>query len=263
MLRPAAALPLLLLLPLLALAGGTTVPTVEIAQGVLFPRVQLGCCTTNVSASLPHWLALQPEFAAIDTAYGYKDQTQIASVLARANRSRSSVWITSKIPGGLAHDGPCTSLDPKAAAIAMVQADLAQLNVTQIDLMLLHEPCDMKTFRPAPHDLLIWQGLKECLDRGYVRAIGVDRMVAAQVAPLLAHHKPSVLMASMSIGNGTIDGRPAHDEATIKFCLANGIQYNAFGVEKGCPFDNAEIVRLAHQHGVSPSQVCARWASCT
>ena len=43
------------------------VPTVEIAPNVHFPVVQLGCCTSNVSVSLPGWLDLLPEMAAIDT----------------------------------------------------------------------------------------------------------------------------------------------------------------------------------------------------
>jgi aryl-alcohol dehydrogenase-like predicted oxidoreductase len=249
-----------------SLVAAVTIPTVEIAPGVHMPRVQLGCCTHNVSASLPYFLQLQPQMAAIDTAYGYKDQEQIAHVLAQSGRSRSSVWLTSKVPGGLVKNGgPCTAADPRAAAIAMVQADLAQLNVSFIDLMLLHEPCDMKTFQPTKQDLAIWQGLVECLARGYVRAIGVDRMVPRQVAPLLAIHKPSVLMASMNIGGRAVAPPPKPLPIALAArgvpvcsaaCSCNEIEERNRGQEAGWLMGDPRTTRR-------PSRTARRTASTT
>jgi hypothetical protein len=57
-----------------------------------------------------------------------------------------------------------------------------------------------------------------------------------------------------------VDGRPAHDEATIAYCQAHGIHYNAFGVEKNCPFGSAAVAGLAAKYRVSAGQVCGRWA---
>ena len=225
------------------------VPTVEIAPGVHFPQMQLGVCPTNASVSLPYYLKMEPSLAAIDTAFGYTDQPAIAAILRNEGRNRSTYWLTSKIPGGLVKSGgPCTAKDPQAAALAFVQEDLKQLNVSQIDLMLLHEPCappfqaqlvraatrplclfydttlndigscrigDMSSPRrsrkPLAVDLLIWRGLKQALDMGLVRAIGVDRMTVQQLAPLLVVHKPAVHMASMSIAPTT---QASHDFAS-------------------------------------------------
>lgn len=150
-----------------------------------------------------------------------------------------------------------------------MQQDLKQLNVSQIDLMLLHEPCDMSSPRhsrkPLPADLLIWKGLKQALDQKLVRAIGVDRMTVPQLAPLLEVHKPAVHMASMSIAPTKQRPGLAHDDAMLAFCKAHGIQYNAFGVELGCPFHSADpghsvVAVIAAKHDVSVSHACGRWA---
>ena len=236
--------------------GPVRVPTVEIAPGVMFPTVQLGGCTTSPGAGVAAWLATQPPpaVAAIDTAFGYHDQPAIAAALALARRPRASVWLTSKIPGGLAKTSPCTAADPEAAALACVREDLRQLNVSFVDLMLLHEPCDM-TGAPDPRDALIWKGLRAAVAKGYARAIGVDRMLPAQVeACCLAGpdvHKPAVLMARMSVA--------AHDEPTIRFCKARGITYNAFGVMSGCGFTAPLVTRLAKKYAVSAAAVCGAW----
>ena len=65
--------------------------------------------------------------------------------------------------------------------------------------------------KPLAVDLLIWRGLKQALDMGLVRAIGVDRMTVQQLAPLLVVHKPAVHMASMSIAPTT---QASHDFAS-------------------------------------------------
>jgi diketogulonate reductase-like aldo/keto reductase len=245
---------------LVAAVPHLSVPTNEIAPGVHYPVVQIGCCTKNVSVSLKDWLDAQPppNIAAIDTAYGYKDQTQIAAVLAEIERPRESLFITSKIPGGLVKQGgPCQAADPTASALQFVQDNLKQLNVSYVDLMLLHEPCDMSG-KPSPLDRQIWLGLQQAVKKGWARAIGVDRMLPAQIEALLEAppngtvHKPAVMMASINLN--------LHDDSTISFCKSKGIQYNGFSVMKGCKFTNPTVVALARKYSVSTSQVCGRWA---
>ena len=220
---------------------------------------RLGACTTDPAVSLGQWLDAQPEYAAIDTAYAYRDQPQIAALLAKAGRPRDSLWLTSKIPGGLAKAGPCTAADPEKAALQFVRDDLAQLNVSFVDLMLLHEPCDMKTGRPTAQDLAIWRGLATAVEKGYARAIGVDRMLPAQIEPLLAVHKPAVHMASMTMSKHKAESPGLPGDPTIAWCKAHGIHYNAFGVMGGCKFGDPAVVTLAAKYSVSAAQICGAW----
>ena len=66
---------------------------------------------------------------------------------------------------------------------------------------------------------------------------------------------------------GGVTQRPglAHDDDMLAFCKAHGIQYNAFGVELGCPFHTADlghsvVAGIAATHDVSVSHACGRWA---
>ena len=65
----------------------------------------------------------------IDTAYIYQDQTKIAAGIAAAGVDPSSLWLTTKIP--------CSST---AAAKKNIEADLQQLGVDSVDLILQHFP---------------------------------------------------------------------------------------------------------------------------
>lgn len=49
------------------------------------------------------------------------------------------------------------------------------------------------------------------------------------------------------------------DDATIAYCQAQGITYEAYQAMAGCPFSNAQVQAIAKGHGVGVSQVCLRW----
>merc|ERR1712194_701232 len=104
-----------------------------------------------------------------------------------------------------------------ATALHMIQENLAQLNMSYVDLLLLHEPCDRKTGQPSPADQLAWDALMQAVEQGWARAIGVDKFTIAQVAALQGS-TPAVLMAPMSMSE--------HDEDLIAYCQQHGIQYN-------------------------------------
>lgn len=95
--------------------------------------------------------------------------------------------------------------------------------------------------------------MQEAHANGVARAIGVDRMVPAQIAPLLAGPAPhpSVLMASIGVAG--------HDDATLAYAQANGITFNGFSIMKGCAFTDPTIVQLAAKYNATPGQICATW----
>ena len=79
----------------------------------------------------------------IDTAFDYGDQQAIASILhpwlKAHGKTRSDVFLTSKVPAGLGGPANCKA-DPNVA-LDKVKADVEQLGVEQVDLVLLHAPC--------------------------------------------------------------------------------------------------------------------------
>ena len=219
-------------------------------------------------------------------------QTELSAAIAKAGVARDSLFITTKIRAALdvAHGGPlCLGLDAEYALKA-VQSDLRELNVSQVDLVLLHAPCTS-----AATNLKLWRGLEQALAQKLTRAIGVSNYKQQQLAALLAEAttKPAVNQCELSVGH--------HDDETIAYCKAQGITYEAYEAMRGCPFSNAQVTRrapaapellhtrlarqrpaglgaavlvlthcpiaspppqvqaIAKSHGVGVSQVCLRW----
>lgn len=232
--------------------------TVEIAAGVFYPVVQLGactdcstkqvCCGSNLSASLPLFAKAHGEgdVVAIDTQLRYNDTSVVAQALATIALPRNMLWITSKIDPKVY----CNTPDPKATALSMIQESLQQLNMSYIDLLLLHEPCDRKGGKPHPSDQLAWNALMEAVHRKWVRAIGIDKFAISQIEALNGT-KPAVLMAPMSL--------TSHDEEMLKYCKVNEIHYNAYGILHGCKFTDTTVMALGKKYNATASQICGAW----
>lgn len=140
--------------------------------------------------------------------------------------------------------------DPKATALEMIQENLAQLNMSYVDLLLLHEPCDRKHGQPNPIDQLAWEALIHATTQGWARAIGVDKFTIAQMEALHGM-KPAVFMGPVSLAD--------HDEELIAYCQAHGIQYNAFSIFHGCIFSDPLVQSLAEKYNITTAQVCGVW----
>ena len=145
------------------LATGSLTPTIEIAPGVLMPRINLGtCCGSEVTNAFPSWYAAGG--TGVDTAFDYGKEvpggkeTELSAAMVKAGAKRDGLFLTTKIRAGLDpyHLGPlCVGLDANYALKA-VKADLAELNVSKVDLVLLHAPC-----RSDGTNAKLWQGLEQ------------------------------------------------------------------------------------------------------
>ena len=66
--------------------------------------------------------------------------------------------------------------------------DLAELNVSKVDLVLLHAPCHSDKTNAK-----LWQGLEQALAQNLTRAIGVSNYAKDQLAALLKVGAPVTL----------------------------------------------------------------------
>jgi len=177
-------------------------------------------------------------------------QSELAAAMTKAGVPREEIFITTKIRAGLdiAHGGPLCLFASADHALAQVKEDIKELNVTQLDLVLLHAPCIT-----TDKDYALWQGLEQALDLNLTRAIGVSNYNAKQLDGLLkkAKHKPSVNQCHLSIGT--------HDDEGIAYCQKQGITYEAYQAVAGCPFHDAKVQAIAASHSTGVSQVCLRW----
>jgi diketogulonate reductase-like aldo/keto reductase len=193
-------------------------PTVEIAPGVAMPRINLGtCCGSEVTNAFPAWWAAGGR--GVDTAYDYGKEvpggkeTDLRKAIDRVGAPRESLFITTKIRAGLdvLHGGKlCIGLNADYA-LAGVRADLAELNVSQVDLVLLHAPC-LEDGTNAE----LWRGMEQALALNLTRAIGVSNYPKAQLGTLLetARVKPAVNQCQMSMAN--------QEAEMVRYCKEHG-----------------------------------------
>ena len=248
-------------------------PTVEIAPGVMMPKLNLGtCCGSLPALGVPAWFAAGG--TGIDTAFDYGDQGVIAKELVASGKPRTGYFITTKVPAGIgANEGNTTDCslangnNLTATALNYVRANIAQLGVEAVDLVLLHAPCRFAKHPvadPTASDNALWAGLMEAKRLGLTRAIGVSNYNATELQALEGE-TPAVNQCQMSVipDNKHSPGWPmppiAHDDVTISYCQSHGITYEAWRVLGGCPFTDPGVVAMAKAHNVTTAQVCVRW----
>jgi diketogulonate reductase-like aldo/keto reductase len=141
----------------------------------------------------------------------------------------------------------CIGLDAEYAMSA-VRADLRELNVSQVDLVLLHAPCAEDATNAN-----LWKGMEQALALNLTRAIGVSNYGKKQLGALLASAtiKPAVNQCQMSMAN--------QENEMLSYCAQEGIVFEAYEAMRACPFSNPAVKAIAAKHGVGVSQVCLRW----
>ena len=236
---------------------------VTIAPGVDMPLVSNGACYFPIKESLNETEAMLRWFAqggrGVDTAWMYNNQVVVGWAL--GNATETDVFVTSKVP----------CMGSGDATLRMVQADLRQLNVTHVDLMLIHSPGGLGC--PTNHTCCTtaaevretWQGLERALALKLTRAIGVSNFKAADLRAVTANGSriPSVNQCNMHVGH--------HDDEAIALGKQMGVTYEAYsplgpycagGVN--CPhvkpvLQDATVLQIAAAHNRSAAAVALRW----
>lgn len=219
----------------------------------IFPEILHSHCAP-AQIGLPSWISAGG--VGVDTAFDYGDQATIKKVIAN---HRDSFFITTKVPAGFGQQPGDCDADP-SVSIGYLKKDLEQLGVDQVDLVLLHAPCQLfrkgKVANATASNNALWQGLKTALDQNLTRAIGVSNY-NSDVLGVLVGPVPSVNQCEMSI-NGSF-GQAGHDDKTIAYCQQKGIVYESYGAMKGCPFSDKKTMDIAASYKKSVAQVCLRW----
>ena len=105
--------------------------TVEIAPKVYMPLVGIGTWQYNDTITeAAVGLALELGYPHIDTAWDYHNSVGIGRALRRSSRWRESIFITTKVEGGL---NASRTRDE-------VMDNLRDLGVSYVDLILIHFP---------------------------------------------------------------------------------------------------------------------------
>jgi len=204
-----------------------------------------------------------------DTAWEYQTQWAISKAVRSSGIPRSDIFIETKIPcsvhgGSHAHGRYFPPYMTPEDSRAHFHADLNELDMEYVDLLVLHEPCDYiapYAYNASKETAGVYSVLEEALANGTAKAIGVSNFRKEHFEALLQtnHVVPAVNQARLSLGNV--------DWETVEYCWHHNITYQVYSPlhYAGCDgvpaSSSPTLQRIATAHNVSYIQVMLRWMS--
>lgn len=196
--------------------------------------------------------ALHAGYRHIDTAAGYGNEREVGEGIRRSGVDRADVVIETKVwVSDYGHDETLRAFEKSAT----------KLGVSQIDLLILHQPM------PQHFDRTIqaYRALERLLADGQVRAIGVSNFMPHHLAALRMQTEvvPSLNQVELHPYFTQPDVQRANADLGIltqAWSPIGGITfYPGWGEDRRSVLDDDTIRRIAQTHGKSPAQVMLRW----
>jgi 2,5-diketo-D-gluconate reductase A len=217
-------------------------PTIELDDGRAIPQLGLGVFQLLPGEATRRAVAaaLGVGYRHIDTAAGYRNESDVGAAIRASGLEPGSVWVTTKLAN--ADQGAAT-------ARRAFEASLERLGLDGIDLYLLHWPHERR--------LESWRVLEQLHTEGLARSIGVSNFLARHLDELLVHASvpPSVNQIELS----PFLYRSRAD--TLRRCEEAGIAVEAYSpLTKARRLSDPTLGRIAAEVGRSPAQVLIRWS---
>jgi 2,5-diketo-D-gluconate reductase A len=180
--------------------------------------------------------ALDAGYRHIDTATMYNNEGEVGRALRDSAVPREDVFLTTKLPperSGRVRD--------------TLQASLRALDVSMVDLWLIHWPPSARSLVPT------WEGFIAARDEGLTRAIGVSNFSTAQLDEITAATgvAPAVNQIPWSPWQHSAQRLDEHRE--------RGIVLEGYSPFKRSDLRSPMLAEIATAHGVTPAQVVLRW----
>ena len=216
-----------------------SVPAETLPSGDEIPMIGFGTwdlagdtVTSSVRA------ALDAGYTHIDTAEGYKNESEIGEVL--ADYDRSELFLTSKVlPKNLDYE----------SVVRACEASLDRLGTDYLDLYLIHWPNPAISLRET------LSAMETLHDEGVVNNVGVSNFSAYQLS--CAKH-----ISDVPIAVNQIEFHPLYQQPELReYCRETDTV-----VEAAAPLGRTEILdeptirEIADKHDRSPAAVVLRWA---
>lgn len=222
-------------------APTTLKKTVPLTSSLSIPTMSLGTmgmgrriCTETVLS------CLQAGFASVDTAPTYKNEDKVGEAL----QQQGSVFVIAKVP-------------KRAATASEVQdefrATLEKLQMTSVDLLLLHWPSDVMVGNTLKE---VWQVMEQIVKDGRCKALGVCNFNQGALAALLR-------VCTIPPVVNQVERHPLLPQwDLVDFCARHNIVLQAHtplgqGSEK--LLGHEVVQRIAKAESLSPAQVVLLW----
>ena len=261
---------LLLLLLLSPLRPIDAQATVALRNGVVMPTIAAGVWEYNATtARASVSAALNVGFRMIDTALDYHNQDGVGRAIADSGLKREDIFVETKVPGCGGGEGVGLSECAKKTAAALAE-DLTLLNLTYVDLVLLHFPPlptminPWRTCEKWECSLIQgqWRALEDFYRDNKARAIGVSNYCPSCFACVFenATVMPMVNQVQYHIGMGR------DPDGFKSFADAHGVvlqAYSALGTSDSPDHDfilHGNLTRdIGAKYNKSPVQVALKY----
>ena len=213
---------------------------VRLNNGVEMPILGLGTWQLNDGKEAERAIlyALRTGYRLIDTAEIYGNEGSVGKALYKSGIPREEVFITTKL---------WNSDHGYKSAIAACEGSLKRLELSYIDLYLIHWP--VTSLRNET-----WKAMETLLDEGKCRAIGVSNY--------MIWHLEELLDSSSTIpAVNQVEFSPyLYQKDLLEFCCAYGIQLEAYSpLARGLKLSDPKLVAMARKYHKSTAQILIRW----
>lgn len=182
-----------------------------------------------------------------DTASFYGTETFLGQAIKESKIPREEFFITSKLWKD--------EMGYETAKEAFSRS-LENLGTDYLDLYLIHWPLPSPDFKDwKTLDIGTWKALEELYDAGKIKAAGLSNFLPHHIENLLENCRIRPMV-------NQIEFHPGHtQEAVVSYCKEKEILVQAWSpIGRGRVLEDKLIVELAGKYGVSPAQICLRYA---
>ncbi|WP_416404915.1 aldo/keto reductase [Arthrobacter sp. LFS091] len=210
-----------------------------------------------------------------------KSEAVFGEVLARSQGLRENIKLQTKCGIRLGERGLDTHYDlSREAILERVNGSLKRLQTDYVDLLLLHRPDPLMD----PHEVAAAVG--QLMAEGKVRQLGVSNMSGAQIAflqdeletPIVANQLEMSLLRRDWVESTVLVNHPegrgySFPHGTVEYCVANGVELQAYGSLAQGRFTGAQsaelspaesatadkLAQLAAEKNTTPESVLLGW----
>lgn len=192
-------------------------------------------------------MAIDSGYRYFDTASFYGTEEYLGQAIKMSGIPREEFFIASK----MWKDEMGYEEAKKAFA-----GSLKKLGTDYLDLYLIHWPLPQpghETWKAL--DIETWRALEELYEEGRVRAIGLSNFLPHHIENLLENCRVKPMADQLEFHPGYTQ------EAAVRYCQEHGILVQAWSpIGRGRVLEDELIAGMASKYGVSPAQICLRYA---
>lgn len=214
--------------------------TIQLTNGISIPVLGFGVYQIPPEETEQAVInAVRAGYRHIDTAQAYVNESEVGRGIARCGVAREELFVTTKV--WVENAG-------EEAAAASLERSLQRLNLSYIDMVLIHQPYG---------DVYgTWRALERYQAAGKIRAIGVSNFSPDRLTDLAVFSgiKPAVNQIEVNPFNQQLHAVP--------FNQSEGVQPQAwapFAEGRNNLFAHPALAPIARTHGKSIGQVVLRW----